>query len=721
MTRRRCLIALIALLPLLGLLFVAHSARHDLRAWGERIMSDEDKWFERADFPYTRMTYLYDMGVVDANGDGHLDIYTSNHNYRQSLLLADGQGGYREVLSEWGLDQDRSLPGTEQNRDAPILDRSGLYIFWQGDILNVIRHKTNGWAPLRGKMVFYNRVELVAQNGFTARILEENFAGAAVPITVLEFEAQSDGKLGIYPQTRGTPIKVELDAPWLAKNVYLGSNKYVPYKASFELTQNTHSSPTDSCRWCQSFELNVRDRHAMLWADYNGDGYLDIFMNRGALGGMLRHFPPEVRARISDEFLISTGPARFEDRAKDLGLRKNDCSARHARWIDFDRDGHLDLFINCQDRGKAGGGFPKQLYQQLANGRLEDVAANVGLDLPARQLVDMVWFDADSDGWVDLFTHEDTGFYIHRNLAGRRFARDYVGRGPFHRGDVEGLREETTDYWQFDGKLTVADFDADGDLDVFMTSKKGNVLLTNDKGRFRLSDPSAHGLPREAVACVWVDYDNDGRPDLHCVPQGIYRNETDGRFRATNMLRLLDNKYQAAIIQWYDRDNDGRLDLLLALQDNASLWRWWERVYKRAEVKGRDDRFDWKIVAWRNIGSVGRWLQIDLQGPKGNPQAIGARLQIVSEVSKTPALQVGAHETAYSSQGHYRLYLGLGASRPRALLVRWPTGEGHLIQLNSLDRKIVLAYSSLQQKAENQAKPLQTQHQPTHPSRGSRS
>lgn len=709
MTRRRRLIALMALLPLLGLLFVAYSARHDLRAWWERVLSDEDKWFEQADFPYARMTYLYDMGVVDANGDGHLDIYTSNHNYRQSLLLADGQGGYREALSEWGLDQDPRLPGTEQNREAPTLDRPGLYIFWQSDVLHVIRQKTHGLATLRGRMVFNNRVEVVAQNGFTTRIREETSTGAAVPITLLEFEAQSDGELRIYPRTRGTPIKVELDAPWLTDNVYLGSEKRAPVAGSFELASTTLDSPSQSCRWCQRFELNVRDRHAMLWADYNGDGHLDIFMNRGALGGMLRRFPPEVRARISDEFLISTGPGRFVDRARDLGLRKNDCSGRHARWVDYDRDGRLDLYINCQDRGKAGGAFPKQLYRQQADGRLKEVAAEVGLDLPDRQIVDMVWFDADADGWIDLLTHEDTGFYLYRNRVGERFVGEYLGRGPFHRADVKGLKGETTDYWQFDGKLAVADYDADGDLDVFMTSKKGNVLLTNDNGRFPQSDPRAYGLPREAVACVWVDYDNDGRPDLHCVPQGIYRQGPGGQFRATNILRLMDLKYQAAIIQWYDKDNDGRLDLLLALQDNASLWRWWERIYKRSDVKGRDDRFDWEIQAWRNIGRVGRWLQIDLQGPKGNPQAIGASLQIVSGTSKTPTLQIGAHEMSYSSQGHYRLYLGFGESQPRALTVRWPSGESHLIQLNNLDRRIELAYSSMQQKAEKQAKPLSAQ------------
>lgn len=713
MTTRSRLIAILALLPVLGLLLMAYSARHDLMVWLERMQSEEDKWFARVDFPYTHMTYLYDMGVVDANGDGHLDIYTSNHNYRQSLLLADGRGGYREALGEWGLDQDPSLPSTEQHRNPPTIDRPGLYIYWQGDVLHIVRHRTRGWAPLRGHLRFNNRIELLTNEGFRTRVLEQPVANAAVPVVRLDFAAETDGVLRIYPRTRGTPIQVELDAPWLAQNVFLGAEKVSPQSQRIQLQPaETRDGAVSFCRWCQRFELTVRDRHAMLWADYNGDGWMDIFINRGALGGMLRRFPPETRTRIKDEFLISTGSGRFVDRARELGLKKNDCSGRHARWVDFDRDGRLDLYINCQDRGKAGGEFPKQLYRQLADGHLQEVAAEVGLDLPDRQIVDMVWFDADGDGRIDLFTHEGTGFYLYRNQTGR-FVRESLGRGPFHRGDVNGLSGETTDYWQFDGKLSVTDYDGDGDLDVFMTSKRGNAFLINDYGRFRLIESAMLGLPRKAVACQWVDYDNDARPDLHCVPQGIYRQQADGRFVVTNMLRQLDNKYQAAIIQWYDRDDDGRLDLLLALQDNASLWRWWEKLYKRGDVKGRDDRFDWKVQAWRNIGGVGHWLQIDLQGPRGNPQAIGASLQVVQGDAKTPLLQVGAHERAYSSQGHYRLYLGLGENQPRALAVLWPTGESHLVPLDNLDRKIVLAYSAMQPKTHDSAKPRSSSHRST--------
>ncbi len=650
----------------------AYSLRGDLSALSQRLLSQERSKFEAAPFPYRKLTYLYDMGVVDANGDGQLDLYTANHNYRQVLLLADGRGGFHDVLSAWGLDQSRALPGSEQAREAPQLDRPGLYIYWQGDVLHLVAHRTEGLAPIQGAIRLYNTVEIVGREGFDADVsTTPSSTPGGIAETLLSFKSASPGHLRLYLSTRGAPVHFDIDAPWAADHVYVGAQRVTP------------AAP-------QHFELALLDRHALTWADYNDDGQLDVFINRGALGGTLRRFPAQVRQGVGDELLLSEGPGRFADQARALGIEKKDCSGRHARWVDFDRDGRLDLYINCQDRGKVAGSYSKQFYRQEPDHRLSDIAAAVGLALPEHQIVDLVWFDVDGDGWVDLFTHEDTGYYVYRNRQGR-FERSFVARGPFHRADVVGLTGETTDYWQFDGKLSVADFDADGDLDVFMASKKGNGLLINDGGRFKYVPPATLGLPRESVAAQWVDYDNDGRMDLHTVPQGLYRQGDKSHFVATGMFRLLDNKYQAAIINWFDRDNDGRLDLVMALQDNATLWRWWEKPFKHNDVKGEDDRFDWAIQSYRNIGPGGHWLQVALQGQPGNRQAIGAQVTVTTQAGRQTA-QVGAHDGAYSSQGHYRLYFGLGPATHARLQIQWPDGKIQEIGDVAADRLLPIAY-----------------------------
>lgn len=57
----------------------------------------------------------YDLGTVDFNQDGHLDVFTTSHSNQQSFLIANGQGGFDENLSNYGLHQDLSFPGLEDS------------------------------------------------------------------------------------------------------------------------------------------------------------------------------------------------------------------------------------------------------------------------------------------------------------------------------------------------------------------------------------------------------------------------------------------------------------------------------------------------------------------------------------------------------------------------------------------------------------------------------
>ena len=652
MTRKQLAWGAVILAVLAGAAFAAREVTWTDAYWLWRSRSS----FAEYPIPFKATQLLMDIGVVDANGDDWLDIFTTNHNYRQDMLIADGKGGYRDTLSAWGLDQSIVFPGFEIALTELEVEKPGVYMYWKSRRIFTIRtYKIKEVGRLQARLRAYTPINRYEGTGFTVEPpVTLASADNKMPETAIGFSSETDGELDMEVETPGTPIVVQLDGTVPLTSVYIGRQKVSPRATQFELT--------------------FQDRHGMAWADYNDDGLMDVFITRGALSGQLRLLPGSIKSEIQDELLVSEGPGRFRNVAREVGIDKRDCSGRKVNWVDFNRDGMLDLYIDCQDRGNVSvpGKFPKQLYRQNPDKHFVDVAAEVGLDILDHEVIDFVWFDADNDGYIDLLTYEDTGFYLYRNHGGKSFTREFIGRGKFARADNPKLKGIAEEYWFVDGKLVVADFRGNGKLDVFSASKTGNTLLLNDGGgRFSMVDPATIGLPSESVTASWVDFDNDGLVDLYAVPQGLFHQRRDHTFESTGLLTLPPHKYMAAIANWADFDNDGRRDLLLASLENFSQWRWWEKLRKNSE-----DRFAWNLQTYRNRADNGNhWLQVRLVGKPGNPPAIGARV-IVRTADGQQTQQVGLNDGAFFSKGHYRLYFGLGPhARADSMEIRWPDGQ----------------------------------------------
>jgi len=614
-------------------------------------------WFAEQSLPITVIDRFFDIGVVDANDDGKLDIYTSNHHFRQVLLISNGEGGYRDQLSEWGLDQSLAFPNAEHSFTAPEMDKPGLYIYWFGTQFLVRAHEIGPIGPFSGVLQVNDPVKVMKNDGFSVSNEPQKLA-TGITRTTLRFSAAADAYLRLRPAGQGLPIDFRIKGSLRPDQIFVGLGKMSP--ASLD------------------FSLAIRDRHALAWADYNRDGRKDIFINRGALGGTLRAQPDDIRRKLQDELLVSQGDGKFRDIATHVGIDKRDCSGRHARWLDFNGDGLLDIFVNCFDRQHTSGEFPKQLYIQQQDGRFQDMAKEVGIGIPDRQIGSLAWFDVDNDGDIDLVTLENQGFFLYRNDHGK------VIQEPIYKRPLSGVQigSTTEGTWVYDGKVSVADYDGDGDIDLFSSSKRGNVLLLNQGGRFSHVDPVSVGLPEASLNATWVDYDNDGFPDLHTVPQGLYRQAGANHFEATGILRFPDEQYLAAVSNWFDMDNDGRLDLMLALDANPEFDPWWKSVRKPRLPT------TWLLDAYRNTGASNHWLQIKLIGKAGNHEAIGARVTVVTPDGRQTQ-EVGASDGAFFSQGHYRLYFGLGKhDKAGRIEIRWP--DGHQQKLKDVDSDSLL-------------------------------
>lgn len=609
-------------------------------------------------FPLTKADRLFDIGIVDADNDGWLDVYTSNHHFRQSILVADGRGRYRDVVSEWGLDQSVEFPGAELSFVAPERNEPGLYIYWFGTQFIVRAHKLADSARWRGTLRVNDPVEILRDDGFA---MEKQDQTSFIAETVIGFSPPENGMLRMRPGGQGLPITFEFSEAAPLSQIYVGRGKV---------------SPRD-----RTFALAMRDRHAMAWADYNGDGFLDVFINRGALSGTLRRHTQEIKNQITDELLLSQGAGQFAELGSKTGLQKKGCSGRHARWLDVDNDGRLDLFVNCYDRGNVEGRYPKQLYRQDADGRLHDVAKALGLGIPGQQIGSFAWFDIDNDADIDVLAFQDEGLFLYRN-NGDHFVREL--EFSLASEDAEKIGHTTGSEWFYDGKLSLADYDADGDLDAFFTSERGNVLLRNQDGALSAVEPTTVGLPADSQTGNWVDYDNDGRPDLHVVPDGLFRQRQDHSFERTGVLAFPEGRYDAAICNWADLDNDGRVDLLMAAHDNPEYKRWWE-FFKEPKRSS-----SWGVRLFRNPGVGNHWLQLKLVGGAGNRQAIGARATVVTpEGGQTQ--EVGGSDGSFFSQGHYRLYFGLGPrSTVKSIAIRWPDGTEHELTDVPADQLLVV-------------------------------
>ena len=242
---------------------------------------------------------------------------------------------------------------------------------------------------------------------------------------------------------------------------------------------------------------------------------------------------------------------------------------------DVNNDGLEDLYV-CQP-----GGLPNRLYIQNSDGSVVDVSARAGVDVldwsHSALLVDL-----NNDGHQDLAVLTDPQLLI--------FAGDGTGRF-----DEKSALAGTLEY-----ALSAADFDNDGDLDLYacnyfaetaeglaqlgrtdplFDSNTGgrNVLFRNDGDWDFVDSTREVGLSvnneRWSLAAAWEDYDNDGDQDLYVVNDfghnNLYRNE-GGRFTEVAGPSGAVDANQGMSVSWADFNHDGWMDVYVSNMFSAA-------------------------------------------------------------------------------------------------------------------------------------------------------
>lgn len=413
--------------------------------------------------------------------------------------------------------------------------------------------------------------------------------------------------------------------------------------------------------------------------DYNNDGFEDIFITYYGQNVLYRN----------------NGDGTFTDVTKEAGLiyEGNTRWGSGCTFLDYDRDGHLDLFVanyvdlhldrlpkpganpfcnfrgvpvNCGPRGLP---MPRNyLYRNQGDGTFRDVSEVSGIAKVERTYsMTSVAADFRNEGWTDLYVASDsTPSLLLRNRHNSTFAEEGAERGVAFSAD--GAEQAGMG-------VAVGDYNLDGNLDIFKThfSDDTNVLYRNDGGGNFTDVTISGGFGVETRYICWgtgfADFDNNGWPDLAVVtgsvypeveaefpeyplktPRFIFRNLGNGKFE--ELIEEAGPGISATHCSrgcaFGDFDNDGDVDIVVInLNEPPSLLR-------------NDLRGDLS------------WLKVFLIGTKSNRSAIGSRV-VARYGGKVQAQAVMAQSSFYSVNDR-RLHFGLGQSTHADLEIHWTNG-----------------------------------------------
>ena len=422
-------------------------------------------------------------------------------------------------------------------------------------------------------------------------------------------------------------------------------------------------------------------------ADYDNDGRDDVFVTT-VDGGRLFH---------------NEGSGRFADVTTPAGIA-NPHFAVSAAWLDYDRDGLVDLFIgnyvvwspevevSCGgDSARAYCGpdayapLAPVLYRNLGDGRFEDVTTAAGLDAPTDKAMGVAVLDFNMDGWPDVFVGNDrVPAKLHRNDGNGGFVDE---------GLRAGVALSEAGATRGNMGADAADYDRSGRPDLLVGNFVYEMLglYHNEDGavfvdRAPRSDVGRSSYLSITWAVFFLDYDLDGFLDIFAAngandaSQGmldlrvpivqaplLLRNRGNGTFE--DVTATLGDAFNRPIMgrgaAYADIDGDGDLDMAVTtLAGPAHLFR-------------------------NDGGDQHHWLRVRAVGSPSNRSGLGTVVRVTS--ASGTQWQMVHSGSSYASQSELTLTFGLGEdTQVSTLEVEWPSGTTQTFEDLDADRLIVI-------------------------------
>jgi len=418
-----------------------------------------------------------------------------------------------------------------------------------------------------------------------------------------------------------------------------------------------------------------------VWGDYDNDGHPDLFITQYGRN-VLYH---------------NNGDGTFTDvtdKAGIAGMEFGTWFHSGATFLDYDRDGKLDLYVggyvafgpNAQRYCNLGGvtsSCPPSVYEGSANilyhnngdGTFTNVTKKAGIYQPAGKNLAVGAADYDNDGWPDIFVANDgLNAYLYHNEHNGTFKEQ---------GSLTGMAFTGQGRTMAAMCISIGDFNNDGWLDLYISDFQGNSdhLWQNDgHGLFdEVSDHAGITVPTRAVLSFgggFFDYDNDGWLDLyitngHVYPEieqvspeiryrqsdTLFHNDGHGKFTdvSKNSGDALQTSHVGRGVAFADFDNDGFMDVVVASNNGPPF------------------------LLHNGGGNGNHFVCFRLVGTKSNRDAMGARLKLTAGgITQIREIMGGG---SYLSQSDLRAHFGVGSTtKIDKLEIAWPSGAKQSFQ-----------------------------------------